>query len=172
MVEIWRDRALIWTFIRPSMLLLFSRNRKPPCILFLEHPRLIWTHGFSTCGVGFFLGSTIYSLATQMRADHAYTAGILLVLLVFWYWSLKTVKAYRNYVRKISGEHVIFNNPEFVWWTTLSNWVGSGRDICVALGLPQKSTSKFWESSLSSGFENLELFKVITDRSSLRIVLS
>ncbi|RCN44028.1 hypothetical protein ANCCAN_09973 [Ancylostoma caninum] len=68
----------------------------------------------STCGVGFFLGSTIYSLATRTKADHAYAAGIFLLLLVFWYWSLRTVKAYRNYISKISGEHVIFNNPEYV----------------------------------------------------------
>ncbi|KIH64580.1 hypothetical protein ANCDUO_05107 [Ancylostoma duodenale] len=70
---------------------------------------------FSTCGVGFFLGSTIYSLATRTRArDHAYATGIFLLLLVFWYWSLRTVKTYRNYISKISGEHVIFNNPEYV----------------------------------------------------------
>ncbi|CAJ0589393.1 unnamed protein product [Cylicocyclus nassatus] len=70
--------------------------------------------GVSLFGAGFFLGSTIYSIPDKTRIDHIYLLVIFLVLLSFWYWSLRTVRAYRDYVRKISGEHVIFTNPEFV----------------------------------------------------------
>ncbi|KAK6758680.1 hypothetical protein RB195_016105 [Necator americanus] len=62
----------------------------------------------------FFLGSIIYSMREEKRSDHFYISALFLILFVFWRWSLKTVKSYRDYVRKISGDHVIFTNPEFV----------------------------------------------------------
>ncbi|WKY10147.1 hypothetical protein Q1695_002472 [Nippostrongylus brasiliensis] len=68
----------------------------------------------SVFGIAFFFGSLLYALSSSRMAGEVYGLAVFTLLFGFWYWSLQIVRSHRDYVRKTSGEHVKFNNPEFV----------------------------------------------------------
>lgn len=69
---------------------------------------------FSALGIAFFFGSSLYALTSRKLAEDVYFLAASIMLFGFWYWSLKTVQRHRDYVRKVSGEHVKFNDVEFL----------------------------------------------------------
>ncbi|CAI4221616.1 unnamed protein product [Auanema sp. JU1783] len=61
-----------------------------------------------------FCLSSIRSFYSGIAPMDAVAFFVVLLCSIFWYWSLKIVKIYREYLTKISGKHTLFNNPEFV----------------------------------------------------------
>ncbi|KAJ1348207.1 hypothetical protein KIN20_003458 [Parelaphostrongylus tenuis] len=69
----------------------------------------------SLCGIGFYIGTSVYTLTTQKQSHHdIYVLMIFSILFPFWYWSLHTVRRYRDHVRKTAGEHYKFTDDEFI----------------------------------------------------------
>ncbi|XGW03501.1 hypothetical protein V3C99_015020 [Haemonchus contortus] len=68
----------------------------------------------SIFGIAFFFGSVIYAVLARKMVDDVYGLVVFTLLFGFWYWSLHIAQKQRDYVRKISGEHVKFNDVEFL----------------------------------------------------------
>ncbi|KAK5967805.1 hypothetical protein GCK32_011890 [Trichostrongylus colubriformis] len=68
----------------------------------------------SVFGIAFFFGSSIYAVTARKMTEDFYGLVIFVTLFAFWYWSLHIVQSHRDYVREISGEHVKFDDMEYV----------------------------------------------------------